>query len=82
MRWLIHLSYTVLMTFPLFIVSFISQNLQLKIIFKFWAIIACTGFFLTAGRFSLLSQANIVSLLPNFRNFYFLVALFYFQSNR
>ena len=80
MRWLINLSYTVLMTFPLFIVSFISQNLQLKIIFKFWAIIACTGFFLTAGRFSMLSQANIVSLYQIFGIFIFLLLLILFSK--
>jgi len=80
MRWLIHLSYTVLMTFPLLMVSFISQDAQLKIIFRFWAIIACTGFFFTAGRFTLLSQANIVSLYQIFGIFIFLMLILLFSK--
>jgi len=62
MRWLIHLAYTVLISFPLLITSFISQNSKLKVIFNFWGIISFSGFFLTQGRFTLINQANLVSL--------------------
>ena len=62
MRWLIHLAYTVLISFPLLITSFITQNSKLKIIFNFWGIVSFSGFFLTQGRFTLINQANLVSL--------------------
>ena len=81
MRWLINLSYTVLMALPLFMVSFISQDAQLKIVFRFWAIISCSGFLLTPGRFTLLSQANQVSLFQIF-GILILLLLFIFFSKQ
>ena len=62
MRWLIHIAYTVLLSFPLLITSFITQNFKLKVIINFWGIVSFSGFFLTQGRFSLINQADLVSL--------------------
>jgi len=62
MRWLIHIAYTVLLSFPLLITGFITQNQKLKVIFNFWGILSFSGFFLTQGRFTFINQANLVSI--------------------
>jgi hypothetical protein len=80
MRWLIHLAYTVLVSLPVFMVSFIAQAPRMKILFKFWAIIASLGYFLTVGRFSALSQTMRVSLFQTLGISLFFILLVVFQK--